>query len=68
MLILYSEYKYAAIRFGDKLEVDNWFFLLLRSSIIVSSMDIALSLVMVREVREPEDSRSRESRALSIVL
>lgn len=54
MLILYSEYKYAAIRSGDRLEVDNWYFLLIRSSIIVSSIDIALSLVMVCEVREPE--------------
>lgn len=69
ILILYSEYRYAAIRFGDKLEVDNWFFLLLRSSIIVSSIDIALSLVMTYGVKErPEDSRPRESRVLSIVL
>lgn len=54
MLILYSEYRYAAIRSGDRLEVDNWDFLLIRSSIIVSRMDIALSLVIVRGVRESQ--------------
>ena len=62
MLILYSEYKYAAIRSGDRLEVDNWFFLLIRSSIIVSRIVIALSLVIVYGVKESLKIRDFENR------
>lgn len=62
MLILYSEYKYAAIRSGDRLEVDNWDFLLIRSSITVSSIVIALSLVMTYGVKENLKIRDFENR------